>query len=83
MRAYRITGAHLRAMPKLLNWCDEASVAHWEDEGEELPNSPTVQERMRAIGRTSKVRHPSVAHAAEKTAPNPTPPHFVMTIEAK
>lgn len=83
MRAYRIAGAHLRAMPKLLNWCDEASVAHWEEEGEELPNSPAVQERMKAVGRTSKVRRPSVAHAAEQTAPNSTPPRFVMTFRPK
>jgi hypothetical protein len=29
MRAFMLSGAHQRAMPKLFNWCDEASVVHW------------------------------------------------------
>jgi hypothetical protein len=38
MRAFRSSGANMKAMPKLLDWCDEASYAHWEQESPELPD---------------------------------------------
>jgi hypothetical protein len=64
MRAYMISGAHKQAMPKLLHWCDEASVAHWMQEETELPTWEQADERMRREGRVSKVLHPSDAHAS-------------------
>jgi hypothetical protein len=32
MRRYMTPGAHKSAMPQLIQWCDEASVAHWDQE---------------------------------------------------
>jgi hypothetical protein len=73
MRAFMLSGAHRQAMPKLLDWCDEASVAHWEQEGEELPTWEEADRRMRTSGRISKVRHPSAQHAGmEYAAPRTT-----------
>ena len=69
MRAYRNTSAHARAMPLLIGACDEAAVAHWEAEATVVPDPAEVAERMRE-GRTSKVRHPSAAHAAGEAWPD-------------
>ena len=63
MLAFMTGGGRKRAMPKLLEWCDEASVAHWEQEGSALVGWEEASRRMRAAGRASKVRHPSAAHA--------------------
>jgi len=59
MRQYMLNGDHKRAMPHLMEWCDEASVAHWEQEDAALPSWEEADRRMRASGRASKVRHPS------------------------
>ncbi len=68
MRAYRNSGPHRRAMPKLLEWCDEASVGHWEQATAELPDWREARRRMMAEGRLSKVKHPSPAQAAGRIA---------------
>jgi Domain of unknown function (DUF3291) len=64
MRAYRNSGAHRGAMPKLLEWCDEASVGHWEQASDELPDWREARRRLLELGRISKVKHPSPAQAA-------------------
>ena len=63
MRAYMISGAHRQAMPHLLHWCDEASVAHWTQPEPTLPSWQEADRRMRETGRISKVLHPSPNHA--------------------
>ena len=62
-RAFMLKGAHRKAMPNLRSWCDEASQANWEHEGER-PTWRAAEERLRDIGRVSFVDHPSAAHAA-------------------
>ena len=63
MRQYMTTGAHKVAMPRLMRWCDEASVTHWVQEDDALPSWSDADARMRAEGRVSKVLHPSADHA--------------------
>jgi hypothetical protein len=63
MRRFMTTGSHGAAMPRLLDWCDEASVVHWAEPGETLPSWPEADKRMRESGRPSKVRNPSLRHA--------------------
>ena len=63
MRRYIITGSHKTAMPKLIDWCDEASIVHWIQSEETLPSWTEADQRMRTEGRVSKVRHPSPHHA--------------------
>ena len=63
MRSFMTTGDHKAAMPHLMEWCDEASVAHWEQQDATLPTWEEADRLMRETGRASKVRHPSPHHA--------------------
>jgi Domain of unknown function (DUF3291) len=63
MRRYMTAGSHKEAMPRLLDWCDEASVVHWDQTQAVLPSWTEADQRMRVNGRVSKVRHPSPQHA--------------------
>jgi len=65
MRSFMMAAPHRGAMRRLLEWCDEASVAHWEQGSEAGPPSwEEVHRRMREDGRRSKVNHPSAEHTA-------------------
>lgn len=57
-------------MPKLLDVCDEAAVAHWEIKDQTIPPPTEAAVRMKDEGRISKVRHPSAAHFARMTWPD-------------
>lgn len=72
MNAYRTGGAHLKAMPKLREWCDEAAVVHWTQESSETPSWQEAYQRMVKEGKPSKVNHPS-ADQASNHIPAPVP----------
>jgi hypothetical protein len=68
MRGFRGSGVHRASMPKLVDWCDEGSVVHWNQPGSEIPEPGIALRRMQAEGRPLRVRHPSPEHAAGKIA---------------
>ncbi len=68
MRHFLTSGAHLKVMPRLLDWCDEASVVHWWQASADMPGWAEAERRMRAEGRISKVRNPSPDHAEMRFA---------------
>lgn len=69
MRAFMTSGPHKAAMPKLIDWCDEAHVAHWMQDSAALPSWPEAYTRLLAEGRKSKVRHPSPRHESMQLPP--------------
>jgi hypothetical protein len=64
MHAFRNGGAHLRAMPKLLHWCDEASFVHWEQSEAAPPDASAAFDRLSRDGRQSHLKGPSARHLA-------------------
>jgi hypothetical protein len=70
LKQFRDSGWHKAAMPKLLDWCSEASLARWTQDTAALPGAEEMLERLRSSGRISKVRHPTEGHAARLTVPD-------------
>jgi hypothetical protein len=64
MRDFMLAEPHGSTMRKLLEWCDEAALAHWNQETAELPSWSEAHKRMLRLGRVSKVNHPSEAQKA-------------------
>jgi hypothetical protein len=78
MRQFRNSPPHLIAMGKLIDWCDEASFASWEQADAAIPDADTAYRHLRDGGRVSKVRYPSTRHRDGRTVgdtrPNPGSP---------
>jgi hypothetical protein len=68
MKTFRGSGAHARVMPRLLEWCDEASYAHWIPANASVPDWPEAYGRLISEGRLSRVAHPSPDHDARRFA---------------
>jgi hypothetical protein len=62
MRSFMMSGVHRNAMPRLLEWCNEAALVHWNQEASDLPDWKEAHRRLVSEGRRSKVNHPSPAH---------------------
>jgi Domain of unknown function (DUF3291) len=62
MKAFRGSGVHARVMPRLSEWCSEASYTHWTPTEETLPPWDDAYERLVAEGRLSRVAHPTKNH---------------------
>ena len=69
MRAFMVSGAHRWVMPKLVGWCDEAAIAHWQQDQAAPPTWLEAHRRVQQEGRRSKVRHPSAAHERFEIVP--------------
>lgn len=79
---FRNGGAHLKAMRRLMNWCDEASFAHWDQAEVTLPDPGRLYERLRSAGRLSKVRNPSPLQAAGRTVAD-APPRIQLALKPR
>jgi quinol monooxygenase YgiN len=64
LREFRNRGAHRRAMPRLRDWCDEATYVHWQQASAEPPSLAQACERLVREGIVSRVNQPSADHAA-------------------
>jgi len=64
MKSFRGSGAHARVMPRLVEWCDEASYAHWITNASSIPTWVEAYEQLVVDGRLSRVAHPSPDHEA-------------------
>src|SRR5215469_7726699 len=62
MKSFMLSGPHRQAMPRLLDWCDEAALVHWAQVTDQPPDWHEAHRRIQLEGRRSKVRHPSLAH---------------------
>ena len=64
MKVFRDAGPHAKVMSRLVEWCDEASYAHWIPAGASVPSWREAYEHLVAEGKVSRVAHPSASHEA-------------------
>ena len=72
VKQFMVAHPHGEAMRRLLEWCDEAALVHWEQETGDEPEWPEAHRRLQSEGRRSKVNHPSPAHEKFQIRPPKT-----------
>ena len=66
MKKFRGSAAHARVMPRLAQWCDEATYVHWSAESDELPGWDEAYRQLIESGHVSRVTFPSASHAGRQ-----------------
>src|SRR2546429_5975630 len=61
MRSFMRSGVHRRIIARLPEWCDEAALVHWVQDGEAAPSWVEAHRRLQEEGRRSRVNHPTEA----------------------
>jgi hypothetical protein len=69
MRSFMLAGSHRQVMRRLLEWCDEAALVHWEQETAQEPDWQEAHRKLQVDGRRSKVNHPSPSHESFQIRP--------------
>jgi hypothetical protein len=49
MKTYRNSGAHLKAMPKLRQWCDQSATARWQQNQAVFPSWQEAEQRLTSL----------------------------------
>lgn len=55
MRAFMVSGAHGKVMPRLGRWCDEAALVQFEADTDRWPTWDEAHERLQAEGRKTRL----------------------------
>jgi hypothetical protein len=71
MNTFRTTGVHLKVMPKLSKWCNEACVTHRDQTEEDIPTWEEAYEILNAEGHFTSLKCPSDLHC-QKIIAKPT-----------
>lgn len=62
MKQYMRTGAHLKAMPFLVQWCSEATTGRLQTDSPVIPRKEILRSVMVPVLKTFKVQKPSAQH---------------------
>jgi hypothetical protein len=69
MQAFVGSEPHRSTMPRLNDWCDEATFVDWEQASADLPDWQTSYRRLVADGEAASLTHPSDAHQTRAFPP--------------